>query len=100
MKKRGLLQHADGSDFFGFHITSTVPRLGEMVDSILSLISGEVRGGEGKGEVNCCCLVRDEPAFENMTNCRIMMNWFNFWGEEKEILFTFAWTVESLFLAL
>lgn len=29
-----------------------------------------------------------------------MMNWFNFWGEEKEILFTFAWTVESLFLAL
>lgn len=49
MKKRGLLQHADGSDFFGFHITSTVPRLGEMVDSILSLISGEVRGERGKG---------------------------------------------------
>jgi hypothetical protein len=56
MRKKGILQHASGSDCSGFHITSTVPRLAEIVDSVLSLISGEMRG---KGEVNCC-LVRIE----------------------------------------
>lgn len=49
--------------FFVFRITNTVPRLVETVDSVLSLISGEVRGGEGKVEVNCC-LVRDEQALK------------------------------------
>lgn len=44
MRKKGILQHASGSDCSGFHITSIVPRLAEIVDSVLSLISGEMRG--------------------------------------------------------
>lgn len=61
MEKIGILQYVDGSYIFFLDFISPAQFLGSWRWWIVfsSLISGEMRGGEGKGEVNCS-LVRDE----------------------------------------